>query len=98
MAVGIDDFIRFSNNSAGVEKILKGLQGICQLINSPSAKIYLAASHGVRKQWGAASQQIGLGRKLVRFLWFIDSAFKTEQSRKGRGGYMKWIIFGKWFC
>ncbi|EWC44637.1 hypothetical protein DRE_06626 [Drechslerella stenobrocha 248] len=93
------DIIRFSNNTAGMEKILKGLVGLLLLPSTPTFQLFSPVGPRVAGKLDRASKEIGIARKVVKILYVLDAALKALEARRGaKGGPLKWIIFGKWFC
>ncbi|KAK6334184.1 hypothetical protein TWF696_002685 [Orbilia brochopaga] len=93
------DIIRFSNNTAGMEKILKGLIGLCLLPSTPTFQMFSPLSPRITDKLNVASKEIGIARKVVKILYVLDAALKALEARRGtKGGPLKWFIFGKWFC
>ncbi|KAF3307776.1 hypothetical protein TWF173_002353 [Orbilia oligospora] len=93
------NIIRFSNNTAGMEKILKGLLGLLLIPGTPTFKSMSSISHGARCKVDKASKELGVARKVVKFLYVLDAGLKALEARKGaKGGPLKWFIVGKWAC
>ncbi|KAK6334617.1 hypothetical protein TWF718_010073 [Orbilia javanica] len=93
------DIIRFSNNTAGMEKILKGLLGLLLIPGTPTFQSVSSISHGTKCKVEKASKELGVARKVVKFLYVLDAGLKALEARKGaKGGPLKWLIVGKWAC
>ncbi|KAK6511036.1 hypothetical protein TWF506_010120 [Arthrobotrys conoides] len=93
------NIIRFSNNTAGMEKILKGLLGLLLIPGTPTFKSISSISHGARCKVDKASKELSIARKVVKFLYVLDAGLKALEARKGaKGGPLKWFIVGKWAC
>ncbi|KAJ5052135.1 uncharacterized protein L3040_001894 [Drepanopeziza brunnea f. sp. 'multigermtubi'] len=84
---------RFVGDAAGLEKTLRLLQSLAQIVAAYSLTAAAAAP------WLQARTQLALGRRYLRFLKFVDAfalAFRvlSEQS----GGVLAALEFGKWSC
>ncbi|KAF3934061.1 hypothetical protein ABW19_dt0204614 [Dactylella cylindrospora] len=91
------NIIRFSNNTAGIEKILKGIIGVLLFPATPTGKSLHPLSARATTKLEAATKEVSVARKVVRFLWFLDSALKAFEARRGgKTGPLKWLIMGKW--
>ncbi|KAL2061866.1 hypothetical protein VTL71DRAFT_7244 [Oculimacula yallundae] len=82
---------RFVGNAAGLEKTLRLLQSIVQVIAANS----LPAS---AVQWLQARKQFALGRRYLRFLKFIDAFSLAFEALSTRNGILAILEFGKWSC
>ena len=82
-----------------MEKILKCLIGLLLIPTTPTFKNYSSISHGASCKLERASKELGVARKVVKFLYVLDTALKAIEARKGtKGGPLKWFIVGKWAC
>ncbi|KAF3929013.1 hypothetical protein ABW20_dc0100545 [Dactylellina cionopaga] len=100
MAHGLaGDIIRFSNNTAGMEKILKFFIGVLILPSTGTMKQFASISHRASCKFERASKELSVARKVVKFLYVLDAGLKALEARKGpKGGPLKWFIVGKWAC
>ncbi|EPS38512.1 hypothetical protein H072_7750 [Dactylellina haptotyla CBS 200.50] len=91
--------IRFSNNTAGMEKILKCLIGLTIIPTTRTFRKVTPVSHRVRCKLKYASKELSVARKVVKILYVLDAGLKALEARKGtKGGPLKWLIVGKWAC
>ncbi|KAF3928679.1 hypothetical protein AA313_de0200088 [Arthrobotrys entomopaga] len=93
------NIIRFSNNTAGMEKILKCMIGLLIIPTTKTFRKIAPVSHRVRCKCEYASKELLIARKVVKFLYVLDAGLKALDARKSRkGGVLKWLVVGKWAC
>jgi len=92
------DVIRYTNNTAGIENTLKGLIGFMLLPQTESARSIIPLTDRSVKRLKYATKHVDIARKVVRVLYFFDSAFQAIEAKRQPGGILKWLIMGKWIC
>ncbi|KAK6530067.1 hypothetical protein TWF694_003441 [Orbilia ellipsospora] len=91
--------IRFSNNTAGMEKILKAMIGLLIIPTTKTFRKITPVSHRLRCKFEYAEKELLIARKIVKFLYVLDAGLKAFEARKSpKGGVLKWLIVGKWAC
>ncbi|KAJ6014182.1 hypothetical protein N7540_008773 [Penicillium herquei] len=89
----MQQFTRFVNNGAGLEKTLRLIQSIAQI-----AAVFTVGSTAVRLT--AAKLQLALTRRFFRFFGFLDSfqRVSTLLTNGGVGSVARWLELAKWTC
>jgi hypothetical protein len=79
--------------TAAIEKILRLLQGLCQVL-----AVYALSAENA-KLWALCRRQFALGRRYIRFFRWIDAFSKSWDAFLGieRPGDLEgWMAVGKW--
>ncbi|OJJ43943.1 hypothetical protein ASPZODRAFT_135345 [Penicilliopsis zonata CBS 506.65] len=91
----IRQFSRFTSSGPGLEKTLRLIQALAQIVSALSVEATTAA------RWGVAKSQLGLTRRYFRFFNFIEffgSAYNLVLGTEANLGVFSLIQVGKWSC
>ncbi|PLB47699.1 hypothetical protein P170DRAFT_409935 [Aspergillus steynii IBT 23096] len=93
----ITQFANFTRSSAGLEKTLRLIQAVAQIVAD------VAADRTVASQWGLAKGQLALSRRFFRFFNFIDCFDRVAGLLGGRvggneGALTLLIELARWSC
>ncbi|KAK6579889.1 hypothetical protein PZA11_007597 [Diplocarpon coronariae] len=83
---------RFVGDAAGLEKTLRLLQSLAQVVAACSLTATAAAP------WLQARKQFALGRRYLRVLKFIDAFTFAFDIFSRRSGLLAVLEFGRWSC
>ncbi|KAE9373452.1 hypothetical protein N431DRAFT_482476 [Stipitochalara longipes BDJ] len=84
--------VRFTGDAAALEKVLRLLQSLAQIL-----AVYTAAAEEA-KIWWLLRRQFALGRRYFRFFKFLDAFSKAFDSLYGTVGVVGVLEVGKWSC
>ncbi|KAJ5666501.1 peroxin-11B Pex11B-Penicillium chrysogenum [Penicillium maclennaniae] len=89
----IAHFNRFVNNGSGLEKTLRLIQSVAQIV-----AVFSVGSTAVRLT--TVKMQLALTRRYFRFFGFIESFQRVSAllSKEGMGSVPGWIDLAKWTC
>ncbi|KAE8386265.1 peroxisomal biogenesis factor 11 [Aspergillus alliaceus] len=94
----INQFSNFTRTTAGLEKTLRLIQSLAQIV------LELDTDPTSTTQWGTAKSQLALTRRFFRFFAFIDCFDRVYDLLGGRGGgggqgpFMTLVEIGRWSC
>ncbi|CZR57126.1 uncharacterized protein PAC_07015 [Phialocephala subalpina] len=88
----VKQFIRFTSDSGAIEKILRLLQSISQVLAA-----YALTSEDVQT-WLLLRRQFALGRRYIRFFRWIECLSKAYTVFYDETGLVAVVGVGKWSC